>query len=88
MDRPLLGLPLPLPVAPPVAGAMRLGLPSFLLYSAIGALLWAVGLTVLGYLIGNVPAIKDNLDIAIIVIVLISVAPIAIHRLHARRNRA
>ncbi len=28
-------------VAPPVAGAMRLGLPSFLLYSAAGALLWA-----------------------------------------------
>ena len=55
---------------------------------AIGAFLWVVSKTVLGYLIGNVPLIKDNLDIAIIVIVLISVAPIAIHRLHARRNRA
>lgn len=28
-------------VAPPMAGAMRLGLPPFLLFSAIGALLWA-----------------------------------------------
>jgi membrane protein DedA with SNARE-associated domain len=28
-------------VAPPVAGAMRLSLPQFLAYSAIGALLWA-----------------------------------------------
>ena len=28
-------------VAPPVAGAMRLGLPTFLIYSAAGALLWA-----------------------------------------------
>jgi membrane protein DedA with SNARE-associated domain len=28
-------------VAPPIAGAMRLGLPSFLIYSAAGALLWA-----------------------------------------------
>lgn len=29
-------------VAPPLAGAMRLGFPSFLLFSAIGALLWAI----------------------------------------------
>jgi membrane protein DedA with SNARE-associated domain len=28
-------------VAPPISGAMRLGLPSFLIYSAAGALLWA-----------------------------------------------
>ena len=71
-----------------LAGVGRMDFRRYALYSAIGALLWAVGLTVLGYLIGNVPLIKDNLDIAIIVIVLISVAPIAIHRLHARRNRA
>ncbi len=35
-------------VAPPVAGAMRLGLPSFLLYSAAGALLWAGAAVALG----------------------------------------
>jgi len=28
-------------VAPPIAGAMRLGLPTFLFYSAVGAALWA-----------------------------------------------
>lgn len=37
-------------VAPPVAGAMRLGLPSFLGYSAVGALLWAGASVVLGML--------------------------------------
>jgi membrane protein DedA with SNARE-associated domain len=35
-------------VAPPVAGAMRLGLPTFLIYSAAGALLWAGVAVVLG----------------------------------------
>ncbi len=35
-------------VAPPVAGAMRLGLPSFLIYSAAGALLWAGAAVALG----------------------------------------
>jgi membrane protein DedA with SNARE-associated domain len=37
-------------VAPPVAGAMRLGLPSFLGYSAVGALLWAGVAVALGML--------------------------------------
>ncbi|MBX3652133.1 MAG: VTT domain-containing protein [Burkholderiales bacterium] len=35
-------------VAPPLAGAMRLGLWSFLLFSAIGALLWAAAPVLLG----------------------------------------
>ena len=69
-----------------LAGVGRMDFKRYALYSAIGALAWAVGLTVLGYLIGNVPAIKDNLEIAIIVIVLVSVLPIVIHRLAQRRN--
>ena len=40
----------------------------------------------LGYLIGNVPVIKNNLEYAIILIVVVSVVPIAIHRLKARRD--
>ena len=69
-----------------LAGVGRMDFKRYAVYSAIGALAWAVGLTVLGYLIGNVPAIKDNLEIAIIVIVLVSVLPIVIHRLAQRRN--
>ena len=55
-------------------------------YSAIGAVLWAVGLTLLGYLIGNVPVIKNNLEIAIILIVIVSIVPVVIHRLKARHD--
>ena len=51
-------------------------------------MLWVVSLTVLGYLIGNVPVIKKNLEYAIILIVIVSVVPIAIHRLKARRQAA
>ena len=42
----------------------------------------------LGYLIGNVPVIKNNLEYAIILIVIVSTAPIVIHRLKARRQSA
>lgn len=71
-----------------LAGVGRMDFRRYALYSAIGAIPWAIGLTVLGYLIGNVPAIKDNLEIAIIVIVIVSVLPIAIHRLAQRRKTA
>ncbi len=71
-----------------LAGAGKMDFRRYALYSAIGAFLWTVSLTVLGYLIGNVPVIKNNLEYAIILIVLISVVPIAIHRLKARRDAA
>ncbi|MGI9117018.1 MAG: VTT domain-containing protein [Gaiellales bacterium] len=67
-----------------LAGAGNMDFRRFALYSAIGAFLWVVSLTVLGYLIGNVPVIKNNLEYAIILIVLVSVVPIAIHRLRSR----
>ena len=69
-----------------LAGAGSMDFRRFATYSAIGAFLWVVSMTVLGYLIGNVPSVKNNLDVAILVIVAVSVLPIAIHRLKARRD--
>ena len=69
-----------------LAGAGKMDFRRYALYSAIGAALWVVSLTVLGYLIGNVPVIKNNLEYAIILIVIVSIVPIAIHRLKARRD--
>jgi len=69
-----------------LAGAGKMDFRRYTLYSAIGAALWTVSLTVLGYLIGNVPVIKNNLEYAIILIVVVSIVPIAIHRLKARRD--
>ena len=69
-----------------LAGAGKMDFRRYALYSAIGALLWTVSLTVLGYLIGNVPVIKNNLEYAILLIVIVSVIPIVIHRLKARRD--
>jgi len=69
-----------------LAGAGKMDFRRFALYSAIGAALWTISLTVLGYLIGNVPVIKNNLEYAIILIVVVSIVPIVIHRLKARHD--
>jgi membrane-associated protein len=77
-------VPLVRTFAPFVAGVGRMPYPRFLAYSVAGALLWVVSLVTLGYYFGNVPVVKSNLGIAIMVIVAISVLPIVIEVVRAR----
>ena len=48
--------------APFVAGVAEMSRAKFTAYNVIGALLWVVGITVAGYLFGNIPWVKANLD--------------------------
>lgn len=71
-----------------VAGVARMDLRHYLTYSAIGALLWGGVITLLGYFLGNIPIIKNNLELALILIVLVSVIPMIVEWLRHRRARA
>ena len=73
--------------APIVAGVGSMRYRTFVTFNAIGALLWAVGLTTLGYYVGNVSWIKDNIEIASLVIVALSLIPIVIELVRHRRHR-
>jgi membrane-associated protein len=60
----------------------------FITYTAIGGVLWACGITILGYYLGTVPFIHDNLETALILIVFISVIPMLVeYVLHKRRAK-
>ena len=48
--------------APFVAGVAKMNRSRFIFYDVVGALLWVGGLTTAGYLFGNIPWIKANLD--------------------------
>ena len=61
--------------APFVAGVGTMKYRFFLSYSIVGALLWVISLTVAGYLLGNIPVVRDNFTLVIYAIILISVAP-------------
>ena len=78
---------------PIVAGTSNMHYRTFVKFNVIGGVIWAVGFVLLGYWLGSAfPWIGDNLELAVIVIVLFSVVPIGIevwrHRRKARLDAA
>ncbi len=61
-----------------VAGVSRMDRRHFFVWSAVGAVLWATGITLLGYFLGGVEVIHDNLEAAVLVIVAFSVLPMVV----------
>jgi len=73
---------------PFVAGIGAMPYARYLAFCVAGALLWVVTLCLAGYWFGNIALVKDNLAVVIVVIVAVSVMPIAIEFLRARRRAA
>jgi membrane-associated protein len=63
--------------APFVAGIGRMSYAKFLTYNVIGAVVWVVSLTYLGFALGNVPFVKKNFEIVILAIIFLSILPAA-----------
>ena len=72
---------------PFVAGASKMHYSYFLLYNVIGAFLWVMSCTLLGYFFGNIPIIKENFSTVLIIIVFISVLPAVITALKSRKKK-
>ena len=72
--------------APFVAGIGRMNYGKFLFFSFSGSIAWVGSLTYAGYYFGNVPVVKENLTLVIIVIVLLSVMPGIIEYLRHRNK--
>ena len=81
-------LPLVRTFAPFVAGIGKMAYPRFLLFSVGGGMLWVIALVYLGVFFGNLPIVKQNLTVAIFVIIVLSVAPLAIGFLRHRFKKA
>lgn len=71
-----------------IAGVGQMDKRKFFTYSAIGAIAWAPVMMVLGYFLGSIPWIKDNIETMAIVIVFLSIIPIIVGYLRSRREKA
>ena len=69
------------------AGVGHMPFRRYLTYSAIGGFLWATGVTVLGYWLGQVDFLARHIDLVLLGLVGLSVVPIAWEALRARSTR-
>jgi membrane-associated protein len=64
--------------APFLAGVAGMQYRRFLAYNVVGGILWIGSLTYAGYLFGNIPWVKDNLSLIVVLIVVVSVLPMVV----------
>ncbi|MGP5732572.1 DedA family protein [Arthrobacter rhombi] len=73
---------------PVIAGVAKMHYRTFIAFNLVGALLWGVGVTLLGHWLGQYSWVGNNIDIIFVAIVLLSVVPIAVELIKARRKPA
>jgi membrane-associated protein len=71
---------------PFVAGGARMTYRTFALYNVTGGILWVSICVGAGYLFGNIPVVKENFELVVIGIVAVSLLPLAVEVLSARRR--
>lgn len=72
--------------APFVAGVGSMDYKKFILFNISGGVLWITLLTTAGYLFGNFTFVKENFHYAILVIILLSIAPVIYEYIQHKRN--
>lgn len=73
--------------APIMAGVGEMKYKNFVTYNLIGALLWAAGLTFLGYIFGNTVPNADRYVMPIVIIIIVSSLIPPIWHLYKERNK-
>ena len=71
--------------APFVAGIGHMDYRQFIRYNVIGAIVWVIGLTLLGYFFGNIPFVKKHFETVIFGIIGVSLLPIVFEYIRMRR---
>lgn len=75
--------------APVVAGVGKMEYTTFVRFNVVGGLLWGGVIPALGYFLGQIHAVKNNIEIAIIAIVVLSILPMVVeYWRHRRANPA
>lgn len=78
-------VPLVRTFAPFVAGIGKMSYPRFALFNVVGGLLWVTSLCYAGYFFGNIPLIRNNLSVVIVLIIVVSLLPVVFEYVRARR---
>lgn len=73
--------------APFVAGIGSMHYRTFIVYNVVGAFIWVTSLTLAGYFFGGLDIVKNNFEIAVFVIIGISLIPVVFEYLKHRHEK-
>jgi len=74
--------------APVLAGVGEMEYRRFVFYNVAGGVGWVVSMTSAGYLMGQFPVIGSNIHIVVLIVIVLSLMPIAVELLRERRRRS
>ena len=73
-------------LAPFVAGVGRMSYGRFMSFNVIGGVAWVTVCTLAGYLFGNLPFVRKNFSLVVLVIIALSLVPAVVELIRARRR--
>ena len=68
------------------AGVAGMDRKKFYFYSLIGAVVWAIGVTLLGYWLGQFSMVKNNIELALLALVFLSLLPVLVEAIRHRKS--
>ncbi len=71
----------------PLAGVVEMPVRDFTVWNVVGGVLWTTSMVMLGYFVGNVTFVKNNIELLVAGVVVLSVIPIAFETFRQRRNQ-
>jgi membrane-associated protein len=81
-------LPFARTFAPVVAGIAEMDYRKFVTFNIVGGIGWVVSMSLLGYFFGQIPFVKQHIEKAILLIIVLSIAPVAVHAWKSRKTHA
>ena len=81
-------IPIVRTLAPFVAGIGKMEYKKFISFNAIGGIAWVLGVSALGYFFGNISIVKENFELVVIAIILISIMPAVIEILKSKMEKS
>jgi len=70
-----------------IAGVGKMHYARFLAFNVVGAIGWVTLMITLGYWLGNIPVIRQNFEKVVLLIIAVSLIPVALQVLSARRSK-
>lgn len=70
-----------------IAGIGKMNFRTFITWTALGGILWAIGVTLLGYFLGNIPIIQKHIEAVLVLIVFVSILPMIVEFLRTKLQK-